>query len=433
MSPETKLSLRAECLAELPRISDKFLGIKASGGDEDRFGNTLYGRDALISIIMALSEPQNGEFAVLLDCALTTQRLIASLQGREFNPLSEEAPGRKLHEFHNGYSPQQRLAQMTSAGWPGYKLEDGRLAMLYYGAGDSTPLFNISVEVVHRALRARGLQGIAKAYLKEMWPNVKAGLDHDIEIGDLDNDGLIESNPQNINALLNHTWKDSNDAYRDETGRIPKPPYKYLTNNSYFLWSLKEGASLAREMRDASFAEKLDKKYVEGRKQLHGRFWMPDLGYYAPLIDGQDNQVQFIADDPIIALWAEVVEPEYARLVIDRLKQPDMNTRWGLRTRSSQSSQFRVNGLRAYHNGTVWLHQTLIAAKAVESYGDTEFSETLDSEAFAFQRRLKREELAAVERERSHLLKYREKGVPVACNPQAWAVWGTLGRTAIVV
>lgn len=426
MAPEVIGSLRKECLEELPFITDASLGIKASG--EGRFQGAHYGRDAYISIIMALSEPQNGALPVLLNCALTSQRLAIIYQGKEFNPFTDEAKGKIAHEIHLGYSPQDRLAKMKEAGWPVCELKNGRLGMVYYGADDAPSLFNISVAVVYRTLASRNQQA-ARLYLEEMWPHMKEAFYHDLKIGDLDHDGLIESDPQNKKALLNHTWKDSNDAYRDEKGRIPKSPYKYLTNNSYFLWSLREGVELAKEMGETAFAVELNSSYVRGRKELQDRFWMPDLGSYAPMIDGKGNQIKFIADDSVIALWAKVIDPEYAKIVIDRLKQPDMNTKWGLRTRSSLSSQFRVNGGRAYHNGTVWLHQTLIAAKAVENYGDTEFAERLDNEAFSLQNRLKRKELVAVER-RGYLLQYREKGVPVACSRQAWAAFATLGRTA---
>lgn len=431
MQAELLSSLRAECLAELPSIRDNFLGIKACGGADDRFGNTHFGRDAYISIIQALSEHQNGELPFLLQSAIRTQRLAASLQGKYFNSLTEEAPGKKPHEHHNGYSDQVRLAAMEKQGWPVYE-ENGRLKMLYYGAGDSTPLFNISVAVVYRAIASKD-QNAAKVYLEEMWPYVQAGLYHDIHFGDLDNDGLIESDPHNRKALLNHTWKDSNDAYRDENGTIPKPPYKYLTNNSYFLWSLREGMELSEVMGEPEDAtEELAKSYARGRDKLHHLFWMPDEGYYAPLIDGNGDQVRFISDDPIIALWAQVIDPEFAHMVIARLKQSDMNTKWGLRTRSSLSSQFRVNGPKAYHNGTIWLHQLLIAAKAVECYGEVEFAEVLDNEAFAYQRRMGRAELVAVDR-KNCLFDYQEKGVSVACKPQTWGTYGTLGRTAKAV
>ncbi|MDP2672166.1 MAG: hypothetical protein Q8O68_01500 [Candidatus Daviesbacteria bacterium] len=431
MSPEKARVLRQDCLAEIPDLIDEGLGIKASGGSQDRFRNTHYGRDAYISIIMGLSEPQNGSLQLLLRAAIQTQRLAASLQGREFNSATEEAPGKKPHEFHNGNSPQLRLLEMRKRGWPVYELGDGRLGMLYYGSGDATPLFNISVAVVYRAIASKDKLD-AKAYLREMWSYVNDGLNHDIQFGDLDGDGLIESNPQNTNALLNHTWKDSNDAYRDERGRIPKPPYKYLTNNAYFLWSLREGIFMAEEMGDKIWAKELEDRYKRGKERLHSLFWMPDLAYYAPLIAGRGQQVKFIGDDPVIALWAGVIDPEYAQLVINRLKLPDMNTNWGLRTRSSQSSQSRVNGSRSYHNGAVWLHETLIAAKAVESMGDYDFAEELDNKAVEFQKKLRRSELAAVEKRRDRLLQYRENGIVVACRPQAWGTWGTLGRTAKV-
>lgn len=427
MSAEAIGSLRKECLEELPSLLDASLGIKACGNG--RFEGAHYERDADISIIMALSEPQNGNLPILLDHALASQRLSVLYQGKEFNPVTDEAPGKIAHEIHEGYSPQQRLAEMKENGWPVYELANGRLGLVNYCAGDATPLFNISVAVVYRAIISRNPQ-TARKYLEEMWPHMKAGFDHDIKIADLDNDGLIESDPKNPKTLLNHTWKDSNDAYVDENGRIPEPPYKYLPNNSLFLWSLREGAQLAREMGESAFATELDSRYEAGKEKLQECFWMPDLGYYAPLIDGKSNQVKFIADDPVIALWAKIPDPEYAKIVIERLKQPDINTPYGMRTRSAKSRQFRVNGARAYHNGTIWLHQTLIAAKAAENYGDFEFARQLDEEAFALQRRVKRSELVAVERGRGHLLQYRENGIAVSCSPQAWGNFGTLARTA---
>lgn len=425
MVEQLRHSLREAALADLPLIVHSQWGLLASGAG--RF-TTYFGRDAAKSIILSLSKPQNMQVPQLLDAALLSQRTAARLQGKAFNPLTEEAPGKMPHECHDHNSPQARLGIMRTAGWPVFEHEDGSLGMVYYGAGDSTALFTISVAVVARAF---GRVSAAESfnYLKEFWPHVEAGIRHDIEIADSDGDGLIESRPQNMAALLNHTWKDSHDAYLTEEGELPPPPYKYLNNNCYFLWSLREAAWMAGELGLSDTAAMLAQRYSEGVALLHRLFWVEDRAYFAPLIDGSGQPVLFIGDDVLDGLWGNIFDREKAALVIARLRQPDMNTPCGLRTRSSLSKQFHVNGPPAYHNGLVWLHRNRIAAEGLENYGAVELADEVDEKMALVESQCGRIECVSVDGN-GRLLEYEENGEAVACKPQSWAVHGTLARTA---
>lgn len=426
MGPALKERLREGAKEDLPKTYHPIYGIIASGNG--RFHNVFFYRDAAIATILCLSKPRNCEdFPDVIDAAIQSNNAVAKLQGEKFDPNTEETPGGIVHEYHDQYSPQQRLIELKENGWPVYKNPDGSLGLKVYTAGDTPPLFILSVAAVARALELRSSDQAAK-YQQRIWPFVKKALDNGMYIADYDGDGLIESIPQNKNTLLNHTWKDSNDAYRAENGRIPKPPYKYLNNNSYHLWSLKEAALMADNLGMGQFASELRERYIRGVEIVHNLFWMDDEQFFAPLIDGKGRQVKFIGDDVLEGLWGKVFKPDYAARVIERLKRPDMNTLWGLRTRSDLSTQFRVNGGRAYHNGLIWPHRQAIAAEGLENYGDFTFAEEIDDKRAALELRKGRVECVAEDRI-GRLIGYMEKKILVACQPQTWAVYGDIART----
>jgi len=428
MTPELRSEVRQGAIADLGQVIDSEFGILASGSG--RFRGVDFNRDKFTSIILALSKDQGDLISLIIDAAIQGQRLSIKYEGSEFDPTRGEAPGRKHHEIHTHRSPQDRLADLKDNGWPVDESPEGLLSMKNYFAGDTTPMHNISVGVVANSiLKTRGLDA-ERAYLQEMYPSVVSGLRHNIEIEDIDGDGLIESYPKNSMCLLNYTWKDSNSAYIGEDGVTPKPPYKYLSNNAYFLWSLRESARIASKLGYNDVAADFLDRYQRSRETYHRKFWDPKTRVFAPIIDGGGKKVVFIADDVLDGLWAKIIYPEFVPTVISRLWQPDMLTDWGPRTRSSNSSQFAENGEHSYHNGLVWPHRIRIAAEGADNYGYSEFADDLDTRAANLEKVVGRVECVSVSRDNTTLVAYMENSREVACKPQAWAVNGTLARTA---
>ncbi|EUA30186.1 putative amylo-alpha-1,6-glucosidase domain protein [Mycobacterium xenopi 4042] len=77
---------------------------------------TLFGRDSLLTAWMALP--------LDVDLSLGTLRRLARAQGRREDPVTEEQPGRILHEVRRGPASEDVLG-----------------GSVYYGSIDATPLF----------------------------------------------------------------------------------------------------------------------------------------------------------------------------------------------------------------------------------------------------------------------------------------------------
>ena len=93
---------------------------------------TLFGRDALLTSWMLIPLDPT--------LALGTLHTLAKLQGSKTDPLTEEEPGRILHEVRSGLDS-------------GYALGGGDV---YYGSSDATPLFVMLLGELRRWGVARG-------------------------------------------------------------------------------------------------------------------------------------------------------------------------------------------------------------------------------------------------------------------------------------
>ena len=116
-------------------------------------------------------------------------------------------------------------------------------------------------------------------------------------------------------------------------------------------------------------------------------------------------------------LWSGIVDERRAGGVVRRLLRDDMFSGWGVRTMSADDAGY--NPLE-YHNGTVWPHDTAIAAEGMRRYGFREeaakLCEALLDAAEAFGNQLP-EVFAGFARD--------ETGIPIeypgALKPQSWA------------
>lgn len=402
-----------------------------------RFSGGVFGRDILIALKLAFSRPSNIRIPYFLQRAEAALDFLAQTQGTEYNTAQDEREGAIIHEYRNGFTPPEVVEDLKRGGFPFDKKENGEEEMKYYGANDVTGMF---IGVVHDLGEMKGLAVGAKDskeyiqtrddYYKKMWPSVKAAFEHQFELAKSSGHNLIDSIPQNIQALFNHTEADSDFSYRREDGLTPRPPYIFLQANSHFLEAMVKIQPMAKVNNDEVVLEKAQERHQKGSQAFRKLFWMPDEKYYSPLIDGEGQQVKIIRADPIEALWCGILEQAHADRVIDRLLEPDMYIpRMAIRSRSSNSTQFRVNGPYAYWNGAVWTHQLAKAAIGFERYGRYKEAQMMDEILFALVAEKGAVEVLAVT-EDGRLLDYRERRIVRACNPQFFAAAAILARTA---
>ena len=96
---------------------------------------------------------------------------------------------------------------------------------------------------------------------------------------------------------------------------------------------------------------------------------MQDEGFYAVALDGEGQPCRAITSNPGHLLFTGLPSPERAAAVTRRLLSAEFRTGWGLRTLAE--GQARYNPM-AYHNGSVWPHDTAIAAAGMARYGERE-------------------------------------------------------------
>lgn len=348
---------------------------------------TMFGRDSIIAAFQSLLlNPQ---------LACETLRVLARYQGKEKNDWLDEEPGKILHECREG--------EMTRAG----EMPFGP----YYGSVDATPLWLV--------LLSEAFNWTADEQLvKDMLPHAHRALEWIDQHGDLDGDGFIEYLRRSPKGLANQGWKDSWDANVHRDSQLARHPIALCEVQGYVYEAKYRMASLMRSFGDIRTADKLKKEAAEMARRFEKAYWMPERGFYAMALDGDKRQLQVISSNPGHLLFTRMLPLERARMVTQRLLQPDMFSGWGLRTMSHDE---RVFNPLSYHRGSVWPHDNSIAAHGMSLY---EFREPalqiftgLFQAAINFRDYRLPELFCGIQRgEHDRPVQY-----PVSCWPQAWA------------
>lgn len=346
----------------------------------------LFGRDSLLSSLMSL----------LLDpsLALGTLQTLADHQGKEVNPVTEEEPGRILHEVRLGTSTESVLGGRS----------------IYYGTADATPLF-VSI------LGELGRWGVESAAVHDLLPAADRALAWIENYGDRDGDGFVEYQRQTEHGLINQGWKDSWDGINFADGSLAQGPIALCEVQAYTYGAYIGRALMALHDGDTAAADLWTAKAVRLKEAFNERFWLPDRGYFAIALDGDKRPVDALASNMGHCLWMGIVDTDKAAQVAERLMSREMFTGWGIRTLASTMGAY--NPL-SYHNGSVWPHDSTLAAHGLMRYGFIEEAQRIAYGLFEaaehFGGRLP-ELFCGLDRARfPHPLPY-----PAACSPQAWA------------
>ena len=297
---------------------------------------TVFGRDTAITSLQTLL--LGPEIAVGALEALT------ELQAREEDPTIDAEPGKIVHEVREG-----RCAEFW---FP-----------RYYGSIDSTPLYLVLLAETWRWTDD-------SSFAQRMREPALRALEWIDRYGDRDGDGFVEYSRMVDSGLANQSWKDSGDSQRFQDGSFAESPIAAVEVQGY-VYDAKRGlAEVAREVwRDKGLAERLEGEADDLRKRFDEAFWVDERGgFYALGLDGQKRPVDSRCSNMGHLLWSGIVPDERVSAVVDQLLSEELWSGWGIRTMSSDAAAFNPI---SYHNGTVWPHDTSLAAWGLARHGYT--------------------------------------------------------------
>jgi glycogen debranching enzyme len=347
----------------------------------------LFGRDSLLTAWMALGLDSG--------LALNTLRTLARLQGARVDPLTEEEPGRILHEVRLG-----REAVLTLGG-----------GTTYYGTADATPLFVMLLAELDR------WGGLPDADRPSLLAAADRAMGWILEYGDADRDGFVEYRRHTDRGLVNQGWKDSFDGINYADGHLANPPIALCEVQGYVYAAFQARAFLAEGDGDTVGAQQWRSRSARLKAAFNLAFWMPEQQAFALALDGAKRQVDAIASNMGHCLWTGIVDDDKAAAVAEHLVGPALNSGFGVRTLAANMNAYNP---MSYHNGSVWPHDTAIAVAGLANYGFVEETQQialglLDASAH-FGGRLPELFCGFSRADFACPVPY-----PTSCSPQAWA------------
>jgi glycogen debranching enzyme len=347
----------------------------------------MFGRDSLVTSYQML--PFGSELAS------TTLQALAESQGEEEVKLTEEEPGRILHELRFGELTHFRERPQAP----------------YYGASDTTPLFLVLLDEYERWTGDKNL-------VKALEKNARAALNWIDNYGDRDHDGYIEYERKTTLGLDNQCWKDSWNSILFADGTLAPTPRATCEIQGYAYDAKVRCARLAREIwKDEALAAKLEKEAAELKRRFNTDFWIPDRQFFALALDGHKKKVDSLCSNIGHLLWSGIVDDDKAQALRDHLMSPKMFTGWGIRTMAEGEAGY--NPIE-YHNGTVWPHDCGIIAAGLARYGFRQEAADIIGGIFeasvTFRYRLPEVFAGYTRTQTRYPVEYT-----TACSPQAWA------------
>ena len=303
---------------------------------------TVFGRDTIITCLQT--------FMFGPELARSALEALAALQATEDDPSIDAEPGKIVHELRRGRAAERWFAA-------------------YYGTVDATPLYLVLLSEAWRwtddAELARDLRAPALRAL--------AWID---EWGDRDGDGFVEYERRSPRGLVNQSWKDSGGSQRFADGREAAPPIAPAEVQGYVYDAKLRLAELSRTTwKDTALASRLEAEAESLRRRFDKAFWVEDRGgYYALALDRDKRPVDALCSNIGHLLWSGIVPPDRAATVAERLLSDDLWSGWGVRTMSTAD---RAYNPLSYHRGTVWPHETSLAAVGLARYGFWDEARTL--------------------------------------------------------
>jgi len=345
-----------------------------------------FGRDALITSFQALPfEPE---------IARGVLRYFARHQGAVDDAFTDQEPGKIFHEYRRGEMATCREIPFIP----------------YYGTIDATPLY-----VMLAAEYLRWTHDLD--FGREIWPAVERALAWMEHAGAAQGAGFLAYMRRSPVGLVNQGWKDSHDSVMHADGRLAEAPIALAEVQGYYYAAL-SGAAVMAEAIGRHDARELRARARRLQERFEADFWMPDEAFYALALDADGAPCRVISSNPGHLLWTGIVSDSRAQIVARRLMEDDMFSGWGIRTLSTRE---RLYNPMSYHNGSVWPHDTALAATGMRAYGLTSPFVTLASGLFETVLQFEHLRMPELFCGFARVPGHAPTRYPVACSPQAWA------------
>ncbi len=344
-----------------------------------------FGRDGLVTAFQCLwLEPQLSRGVI---------DYLAAHQATTVDPERDATPGKILHE--------RRLGEMADL----REVPFGH----YYGSIDSTPLFlHLVGEYVARTADLEFLHSVA--------PAVERALGWLFEQSSPN--GYLAYARTSQNGLVNQGWKDSRDSVFHEDGSDAVAPIALCEVQGYAFAALRSGAELAQVLGRVELAAECERRASMLAESFDRDFWCEDLSTFALAVDGTGRPCRVRSSNAGQCLWAGIARVERARPLARTLMNPQSFSGWGFRTIAE--GEPRYNPL-AYHNGSVWPHDTSLVAMGLSRYGQKAAALEVLSGLFDAARKFDLFRLPEVFCGLPRTRGGAPTPYPVACAPQAWA------------
>jgi glycogen debranching enzyme len=300
----------------------------------------VFGRDSLIASMQAL--PVHPLFA------MGTLQTLKMWQAVDDDPERDAEPGKICHEMRVGEWAQFHTIPHSP----------------YYGTADATPLYLLLLAETYRWL---GDAEVLRPF-RDAAERCLAWID---QYGDSDGDGFQEYAPRTSAGYRNQSWRDAEDGVLDEEGGFPPHPIGTCELQAYVCAAKREVANLFEAWGDGKRADELRTQAELLRRHFVDAYWVPADGTVAFALDGEKRAVRTATSNPGHVLWLGMLDESRGYQVADRLMQPDLFSGWGLRTLSTGHPSYDPH---SYQRGSVWPHDTMIAADGLRRYGRIEDS-----------------------------------------------------------
>ena len=365
---------------------------------------TLFGRDSLWAARLALPAD--------VGVAASTLRVLARLQGADDDPVTAQEPGKVLHEL-----------RASAVEIPG---EAVTLPPLYYGSVDATPLW---VCLLADAWRA----GMPENEVRELVPALRAALRWIVEDGDSNGDGFLDYIDRTGRGLANQGWKDSGDSIQWRDGTLAAGPIALCEVQGYAYEAVSAAAEMLDSLSDAGGdpqSDRLRAWAAELKRRFAEAYWVstPEGRYPAVALDRDGRPIDSLTSNIGHLLGTGILDPDDERHVADLLLGDTMSSGYGIRTMSTGAAGYWP---LSYHGGSVWTHDTAIAARGMwlAGLGDRARAvvEQLLAAAEGFGFRVPELHSGDPAAESPVPVPY-----PAACRPQAWSSASAITCDAIL-